>query len=264
LAFRYGCSAITSGALLHQKGCLKLPEGPGAPVYPEQTQSQAALALIRAHRAQLGLVTVVIGGNDVAGCARAPDLVSCIREKLPALKANLAAFLTQLRAAAGPNVVIAGVTYPDVLLGGDVSSEPLSRALAPESVAAFLYLLNPTLKAGYDAIGATFVDVTAATGAYLPIGQTTKLAPYGTSPSRWRGCASCLISASWATSIPATTATDRLPTSSPRRCRNELDERLERRGQLVALQQKRVVPIGRADDLQFRGAGDAVREPLLL
>jgi lysophospholipase L1-like esterase len=178
----YGCSAITSGALLQQKGCLRFLEGPGAPLYPEQTQSQAALAFIRAHRARVGLVTVVIGGNDVADCARSPDLVSCIREKLPALKANLAAFLTQLRAAAGPKVVIVGVTYPDVLLGGDVSSEPLSRALAPESVAAFLYLLNPALKAGYDAIGATFVDVTAATGAYLPSSQTTNLAPYGTIP----------------------------------------------------------------------------------
>jgi lysophospholipase L1-like esterase len=178
----YGCSGITTGALLQQKGCLKLLEGPGAPLYPEQTQSQAALAFIRAHRGQVGLVTVAIGGNDVAGCARAADLTSCIRERLPALKKNLTTFLTQLRAVTGPDVPVVGVTYPDVLLGGDLSSEPLSRALAPASVAAFLYLLNPALKAGYEAIGATFVDVTAAAGAYLPSTQTTKLAPYGTIP----------------------------------------------------------------------------------
>jgi lysophospholipase L1-like esterase len=178
----YACSGVTSGGLLLQQGCLKLLEGPGAPPYPSQTQSQAALAFIRAHRAKVGLVTVSIGGNDVANCARSDDLTSCIRGRLPALKANLATFLTQLRAAAGPKVLIVGTTYPDVLLGGDLSTEPLSRALAPESVAAFYYLLNPTLKAGYDAIGATFVDVTAAAGAYLPSSQTTTLAPYGTIP----------------------------------------------------------------------------------
>ena len=178
----YGCSGVTTDGLLTQVGCLKLLEGPGAPLYPNQTQSQAALAFIRAHRAKVGLVTVSIGGNDVANCRRSADLTGCIRSRLPALKANLTTFLSQLRAATGPNVLIVGTTYPDVLLGGDLSTEPLSRALAPESVAAFFYLLNPTLKAGYAAIHATFVDVTAATGAYLPSSQTTMLAPYGTIP----------------------------------------------------------------------------------
>ena len=31
-------------------------------------------------------------------------------------------------------------------------------------------------------MGATFVDVTQATGAYLPFSQTTTLVPYGTIP----------------------------------------------------------------------------------
>jgi lysophospholipase L1-like esterase len=178
----FGCGGVTSGGLLEQKGCLAPLEGPGAPQYPNQTQSQAALDFIQNHPGQVGLVTVSIGGNDITSCARSADLTGCMREKLPTLASNLTTFLGLLHTLAGPDVMIVGLTYPDVLLGGDLSKEPLSRALAPESVAAFKNLFNPTLKAAYDSIGATFVDVTAGTGAYLPSTQTTQLAPYGTIP----------------------------------------------------------------------------------
>ncbi len=47
---------------------------------------------------------------------------------------------------------------------------------------AFKSLINPALKSQYDAAGATFIDVTAATDAYVPFSQTTTLAPYGSVP----------------------------------------------------------------------------------
>jgi lysophospholipase L1-like esterase len=178
----YGCGGVTTTSLLEQKGCLPFLLGPKAPDYSKQTQAAAAFAFLRAHRGSVGLVTVSIGGNDVAGCARSDDPTDCLRSKMTTLSINLQMFLRELRAAAGPDVFIVGLTYPDVLLGGDVSEVPLKQALAPKSIALFKTLLNPTLKAGYDAIGATFIDVTAATGAYIPVGQSTTLAPYGKIP----------------------------------------------------------------------------------
>jgi hypothetical protein len=79
-------------------------------------------------------------------------------------------------------VTIVGLTYPDVILGAYVSKAANGHTLASLSVTAFKSLINPALKAEYDAIGATFIDVTAATDAYVPFTQTTTLAPYGTVP----------------------------------------------------------------------------------
>jgi lysophospholipase L1-like esterase len=178
----YACSGITTTALLDQKGCLESLLGPGAPLYPQQSQAQAALDFIAAHRDQVGLVTVIIGGNDITHCAYASDLAGCLRPSLATVDRNLAHFLPALRSAAGPQTPIVGLTYPDVLLGGYVSAAEPGRKLAVRSAAGFREQINPTLAARYRAIGATFVDVTAATGAYLPFSQTTRLEPYGVIP----------------------------------------------------------------------------------
>jgi hypothetical protein len=95
---------------------------------------------------------------------------------------NLSILLSGLRAAAGPKVPIVGTTYPDVILGLDLSKSASSRSLARLSVVAFKDLINPALKKQYTAVGGTFVDVTAATGAYGPLTATTDLPPYGTIP----------------------------------------------------------------------------------
>jgi lysophospholipase L1-like esterase len=127
----FGCGGVTSGGLLEQKGCLSTLEGPGSPLYPNQTQSQAALDFIQNHPGQVGLVTVSIGGNDITACARAADLTGCMKAAMPALASNLDTFLGLLHTLAGPDTLVVGLTYPDVLLGGDLSKEPLSQALAP-------------------------------------------------------------------------------------------------------------------------------------
>jgi hypothetical protein len=77
---------------------------------------------------------------------------------------------------------IVGITYPDVILGAWVSGVKADQDLATLSVAAFKSLLNPALKEIYGSVGAKFVDVTEATGAYTPLEQTTTLAPYGEIP----------------------------------------------------------------------------------
>ncbi len=85
-------------------------------------------------------------------------------------------------AAAGPNTLIVGTTYPDVLLGDWVSGTPNGQQLATLSVTAFQSLINPALRRPTSPSAGQFVDVTAATGAYGPMTDLTTLDPYGIIP----------------------------------------------------------------------------------
>lgn len=178
----FGCSGATTASLLHDAGCSTAQRAPGASSYSPKTQAAAAEDFLQAHRGEVALVTVVIGGNDLLRCGTATSPVTCVTSGLSNVTANLTGLLTGLRAAAGANVKIVGLTYPDVLLAGLLSSDAQIHTLAAESVQAFQGLINPALKSSYTAVGATFIDVTAATGAYGPLTATTTLAPYGTIP----------------------------------------------------------------------------------
>lgn len=178
----FGCGGATTASLIKQKGCAKLALGPGAPAYPRSTQIAAAESFIRANRRNVKLITVSISGNDVTKCAKVPlaEVGKCVSDALTGIKANLSKALRGLRRAAGNSTRIVGITYPDVILGGWV--RPGGKALAEPSVTVFKTLINPALKKQYEAVGARFVDVTAATGAYTPLTRTTTLAPYGVIP----------------------------------------------------------------------------------
>ena len=88
----------------------------------------------------------------------------------------------RLRRAAGPRVRIVGTTYPDVLLGLYAGGDQAAQSLAAQTVTAFRTFINPTLESAYAAAGGRLVDVTAASGAYIPLNRTTTLLPYGTLP----------------------------------------------------------------------------------
>ncbi|MGP0005552.1 MAG: SGNH/GDSL hydrolase family protein [Acidimicrobiales bacterium] len=176
----FGCGGATTESILHSRGCSQL--GPGATPYPTESQATAAEAFIRSHRGELGLITVSIGGNDVTACAAVASPIPCVEQAVKRIKRNLGVLLRGLRAAAGRSVRIVGTTYPDVILGLYVSDDASLRNLAEISVPAFRDFINPALKQEYEAHGAAFVDVTAATGAYGSLKQTTTLAPYGKVP----------------------------------------------------------------------------------
>lgn len=179
----FGCSGATTTSMLHAIGCTRTGLGPGAPSYLHETQAVAAENFVRANRARIGLVTVSIGGNDITACGFSATPLTCLPSALDKIRSNLATLLRGLRAAAGPSVRIVGLTYPDVLLAGILSTDSAAQSVAGLSVVAFRTLINPALKATYDAAGASFVDVTAATGAYGPLTATTTLPPYGAVPT---------------------------------------------------------------------------------
>jgi len=166
----FGCAGATTTSMLDQVNCPAAARAPGAPAYPGHTQVQAAVAFIKQHPGRVGLVTVSIGGNDVDGCITKADTLGCVARAMPTATANLTKIVKRLRAAGTKRMRIIGSTYPDVVLGAWVL--PAFGAnrftLVSESLTAFAKLINPGLKKAYSSVGARFVDVTAATGAYGP------------------------------------------------------------------------------------------------
>ena len=177
----FGCGGATTTSIVNSIGCPEVALGPGATPYPTQTQADAAIAFIKAHPGQIGLITVSIGGNDITKCAAEADPVTCVAGAINSVKTNVTKLVGELRTAAGPDVPIRGITYPDVILGEYLSGAS-GQQLASLSVTAFKSLINPALSAAYASVGGQMVDVTTATGAYTPLTQTTTLAPYGTIP----------------------------------------------------------------------------------
>ena len=183
----FGCGGATTTSILESVGCVGGPPAKsGRVLYPTTTQAAAAEAFITAHAGRIGLITVSIGGNDVTACAQEASPIPCVGAAAASITANVTTLAAGLRAAAGPKVPIIGLTYPDVILGEYVyPSVPATAArlnLAQLSVPAFKTLINPVLKVAFGAAGGSFVDVTAATGAYSPLTRTVKVKPYGTIP----------------------------------------------------------------------------------
>ncbi|WP_433260623.1 GDSL-type esterase/lipase family protein [Actinosynnema sp. CS-041913] len=177
------CSGATSAQLRGEPGCAPGNRAPDAPDPAGRTQLDAAVQALREHQGRVGLVTVVIGGNDLAPCARESDALTCASRAVADVRANLAATLPVLRAAAGEAPIV-GLTYPDVFLGAWVSPAfPDGRDLARLSVTLFRDFFNTALKAEYEKVGADFVDVTATTGGYGPLTETTQDPTYGPIPT---------------------------------------------------------------------------------
>ena len=184
----FGCGGATTTSLVSSIGCPDvLPHTAGGVTYPTTTQEAAAVAFLTAHRGHSGLITVSIGGNDVTACASQANPISCVATAVTSIKTNVTNLATTLRAAAGPGVPLIGLTYPDVILGSYVypkhpaSSSTLS--LAKLSVVAFKSLINPALTKAYGSASGSLVDVTKATGAYVPLTRTVRSRTYGTIPA---------------------------------------------------------------------------------
>ena len=176
----FGCGGATTDSMLTSPGCKTNQYAVGASY--SATQLAAGVAFLKAHPGHVGLVTISIGGNDVIPCGLKTDVVGCLTSAIATMRTNLNSIATQVRAAAGPSVRIVGTTYPDFFLGNLLSTDKAAKSLATLSVSLFKSFVNPQLQQAYQAVGGSFVDVTAASGAYGPLTKTTKLAPFGTIP----------------------------------------------------------------------------------
>ena len=184
----FGCGGATTTSLVSSVGCPDvLPHTTGGVTYPTTTQEAAALSFLNAHRGHIGLITVSIGGNDVTACASQSNPISCVAGAVSGITKNVTSLAAALRAAAGPKVPLIGLTYPDVILGSYVyPTHPAGAAalsLAKLSVVAFKSLINPALTKAYGSAQGSLVDVTKATGAYVPLTKTVHSRTYGTIPA---------------------------------------------------------------------------------
>ncbi|MGD0312620.1 MAG: GDSL-type esterase/lipase family protein [Acidimicrobiales bacterium] len=200
----FGCGGATTTSLTSTIGCSGSQEVTHEVLYPTTTQEQAALNFIAANPAEIGLITVSIGGNDVTACATNPSPITCVLAASTTIKANVdqlvASLNTALTTYGDTAAKLVGLTYPDVILGSDVypvgDTNPI---LAGQSVTAFDTFINPTLDSAYTSVPyGSFVNVTTApyvkgaidatagddtgswnftTGVYT--GATTKLKGFG-------------------------------------------------------------------------------------
>jgi lysophospholipase L1-like esterase len=126
-------------------------------LYPKGTQLGEAVNFLEAHKAKVALITIDIGANDIQHVDAEGNPVVCLfppedcDAETPALAENLGAILGELRAAAGPDVPIVGMTYYNVFA-------PLGIPVVDARVDA----LNALLASTYAAAGAPVADVEGA------------------------------------------------------------------------------------------------------
>ena len=147
-----GCPGETSQTLLAGGRC-PYPGG--------GSQLEAALAFLRAHRHQVRLVTIDIGGNDVNRCVSLATGIdqTCFRQALFTLGFNLFVTVAALRHAA-PDATIVGMTYYDTVLAAYLVG-PAGQALAKQSL-QLAHQFNGLLTVLYRLGGFRVADVAGA------------------------------------------------------------------------------------------------------
>lgn len=141
------CSGETTTSML---------EGGGCP-YDRGSQLAQAEQFLRDHATDVRLVTLDIGGNDVARCGFGGLKSSCTGPALATLSTNLPEITSRLRAAA-PDAEVVVLNYYDPFLVLDLLG---SSGLGQESVKE-LAKVNDAIATSAQASGARVADVAAA------------------------------------------------------------------------------------------------------
>ena len=101
---KLGCTGETTSTMIQGGICR----------YPAGSQLAQAAGFLRSHRGSTALITIDIGANDPNSCVLSGGLSSvlpCVITRMPQIDRNLSAILATLRSAAGPRVLIVGMTY---------------------------------------------------------------------------------------------------------------------------------------------------------
>jgi lysophospholipase L1-like esterase len=146
-----GCPGETSASLVTGGRC-PYPGG--------LSQLDAAVAFLRAHPGQVKLITLDIGGNDVAHCVTMAGIdLACFNQGLLTIAHSLSVTVSRLRAAA-PWAEMVGMTYYDTVLAAWLAG-PAGQALAQQSL-PLSHQLNAQLSLLYRAGRFRVADVAAA------------------------------------------------------------------------------------------------------
>lgn len=120
---KLGCAGETTTSMSEGGEC----------TYRRGDQLREAVALIEAERDRLALITLDIGANDLTPCIRGDGIDdACVGEAIVRIASGLPEILRALREAAGPDVDLVGMTYPNVFaaawLGGPEGERVAVRA----------------------------------------------------------------------------------------------------------------------------------------
>lgn len=178
----FACSGESAHAMATEPGCEVGARAPDSPGYQYDPQAIAAGKFIAEHRDRIGLITVVMGANDVMRCLSEVDPVSaqsCVEQVIPDVVRNLDAVLSRITDVA-ESVPVVGISYINVFLADTLKADPSVHRRAETSRTLFSDYLNPALRETYSRYGARFIDVTELAGGYLPRTEKTWLPEYGT------------------------------------------------------------------------------------
>ncbi len=140
-------------------------------------QLARAVAFIKSHK--VAFITLDVGADDLAGCARSGGLrATCAG--LATVKANVPRIVNALRKAAGPHTPIVAMTYYDPFLAAYLRGGA-GRTLAARSV-RFVRAFNDELASGFAAAQVKVADVPDAFDSYVPFSTTTTVRGLGTVP----------------------------------------------------------------------------------
>ena len=149
---KLGCPGETTSTMINGGICR----------YPGGSQLAAAVAFLRAHRGHVVLVTLDVGANDTEDCGNLASLgaASCLTSDIQGAVSRLSTIVTRLRAAAGPGVRIAGMSYylPALAEWLDGTTGQAIARLSERLAAGY----NDLLARAYTTSGARVADVFGA------------------------------------------------------------------------------------------------------
>jgi hypothetical protein len=150
---KLGCPGEESESLITGEGSLC--------EYAEGSQLNAAVAFLTSHPGQTAFITIDIGSNELLDrCLDFGTFVldrACVEDLVPELEERVTTIVDSLRAEAGPDVPILGMTYYNPLLGlwGLVPQGRMRARTAQRGWAVF----NAALVHAYEGAGAVVADV---------------------------------------------------------------------------------------------------------
>ncbi|MEO9180651.1 MAG: SGNH/GDSL hydrolase family protein [Acidimicrobiales bacterium] len=144
-----GCSGETTSTMLNGGDkCYLSPD----------SQLAEAITFLSAHHDESGIVTIDLGFNDFVPCLRSMGVNDgCVDTALPLIQQQLPEILTDLRAAAGPDVVFVGVGHYDPFLADAAHGTRGAHFSTASSVV--IQSLNSELGTIYRSFGMPMADV---------------------------------------------------------------------------------------------------------
>jgi lysophospholipase L1-like esterase len=123
--------------------------------YSHGSQLDEAIAFLQGHREFVAFITIDLGANDF-NCAGG----YCIEQGVASIQANLPGIVAALRAAAGPDIPIVGMTLYNPFLANWLTG-PDGQQFAIASATQLMGPVNFVIRSIFEANGASVADIEA-------------------------------------------------------------------------------------------------------